>query len=58
VGVLAHTRQRIQATDTGRLLLVGLPQGLRRLLERTGLLPRFELRDSTDQAVADLRSLA
>ncbi|WP_433243590.1 STAS domain-containing protein [Streptosporangium sp. CA-135522] len=54
VGVLAHLRQRIQDAATGRLVLVGLPHGLRHLLDQTGLLAHFELRDSTDQAVADL----
>lgn len=56
LGVLAHTLQRVQATATSRLLLVGLPGGLRHLLERTGLLAHFELRDSIEQAVADLLS--
>ncbi|MFI7537288.1 STAS domain-containing protein [Streptosporangium sp. NPDC049376] len=54
VGLLAWTRQRVGDTATGRLLLVGLPHGLRHLLDQTGLLPRFELRDSVGQAVAEL----
>ncbi|WP_329430337.1 STAS domain-containing protein [Streptosporangium sp. NBC_01495] len=54
LAVLAHTRQRIHATATGRLVFVGLPTGLRQLLRRTGLLSRFELRDSVDHAVAEL----
>ncbi|WP_329086541.1 MULTISPECIES: STAS domain-containing protein [unclassified Streptosporangium] len=54
LGVLAHTRQRVQDTTTGRLLFAGVPDGLLHLLRRTGLLPRFELRDSVEQAVADL----
>jgi anti-sigma B factor antagonist len=58
LGILAHTRQRVRATATGRLVLVGLPTGLRHLLHRTGLLPRFVLRDSVEQAVADLLSSA
>ncbi|MEU7452912.1 STAS domain-containing protein [Streptosporangium roseum] len=56
LGVLAHTLQRVQATPTSRLLLAGVPDGLRHLLERTGLLAHFGLRDSTEQAVADLLS--
>ncbi|MGS2646475.1 hypothetical protein [Streptosporangium sp. G12] len=54
LAVLAHTRQRIHATATGRRVFVGLPAGLRHLLRRTGPLPRFVLGDSVDQAVADL----
>ncbi|MEU1734552.1 STAS domain-containing protein [Streptosporangium sp. NPDC020145] len=54
VGLLAWTRQRVEDTATGRLLLVGIPHGLRHLLDQTGLLPRFELRDSVGQAVAEL----
>ncbi|MDP9850288.1 STAS domain-containing protein [Streptosporangium lutulentum] len=58
LAVLAHTRQRIHATATGRLLFVGVPHSLRHLLHRTGLLPRFELRDSVEHAVAPLLSMA
>ncbi|MEU8385824.1 STAS domain-containing protein, partial [Streptosporangium sp. NPDC048865] len=54
LAVLAHTRHRVHATATGRLLFVGVPYGLRQLIRRTGLLSRFELRDSVDQAVAEL----
>lgn len=54
LGILANTRQRIQDTTTGRLLFAGVPDGLRHLLRRTGLLPRFELRDDTEEAVAEL----
>ncbi|WP_169807702.1 STAS domain-containing protein [Herbidospora mongoliensis] len=54
LGVLAHTRQRVRDTATGRLLLAGVPHGLRQLLHRTGLLAHFELRDSVEHAVAEL----
>ncbi|MFF5110477.1 STAS domain-containing protein [Streptosporangium sp. NPDC000095] len=54
LGVLAQTRQRVQDTATGRLVLVGLPDGLAHLLLRTGLLSHFEVRDDIEQAVADL----
>ncbi|GAA3107518.1 STAS domain-containing protein [Streptosporangium carneum] len=54
IGVLARLRQRVLDTATGRLLLVGLPHGLRHLLDRTGLLAHFEVREGTDQAVAEL----
>ncbi|MGJ6969286.1 STAS domain-containing protein [Streptosporangium sp. G11] len=54
LAVLAYTRQRVRDTATGRLLVAGVPHGLRQLLYRTGLLAHFELRDSVDQAVAEL----
>jgi anti-anti-sigma regulatory factor len=54
LGILAHTRQRVHATATGRMVFVGLPAGLRHLLQRTGLLSHFALHDSVEQAVADL----
>ncbi|MER6827488.1 STAS domain-containing protein [Streptosporangium sp. NPDC000563] len=54
LGVLAQTRQRVQDTATGRLVLVGLPDGLAHLLLRTGLLSHFEVCDDIEQAAADL----
>ncbi|MFI6512374.1 STAS domain-containing protein [Streptosporangium sp. NPDC050855] len=54
LAVLANTHHRVLATATGRLVFVGMPPGLRHLLLRTGLLPHFALRDSVDEAVADL----
>ncbi|WTY87984.1 STAS domain-containing protein [Sphaerisporangium sp. NBC_01403] len=53
---MAHTRQRVHATATatGRMVFVGLPAGVRHLLQRTGLLSHFALRDSVEQAVTDL----
>lgn len=58
VGLLAQTRWRVEDAATGRLLLVGLPHGLRHLLNQTGLLPHFELREGIDQAVAELLTSA
>lgn len=54
LGLLAQIRQRVQDTATGRLVLAGIPEGLLHLLQRTGLLSHFEVRDDTEQAVADL----
>ena len=58
LGIMAHTRQRVRDTVTGRLLFAGVPHGLRQLLQRTGLLAHFELRDSVEQAVAELLPMA
>jgi anti-anti-sigma factor len=58
LGALIYLLHRTQAAGTGRLLLVRVPRNLEHLMQRTGLLSYFELRDSTEQAVADLLSSA
>jgi anti-anti-sigma factor len=54
LAALIYLLQCTQAAATGRLLLVSVPRNLEHLMQRTGLLSHFELRNSTEQAVADL----
>ncbi|MEU4719568.1 STAS domain-containing protein [Nonomuraea dietziae] len=54
VAALASIARRLRDRDRGRVILAGVDGQLQRMLRRTGLITRFERRDSVEQAGEDL----
>lgn len=54
IGALGMALQRVQATQSGRIILAHPGRRLLAVLRRTGLLDHVEIRDSVEEVVAEL----